>query len=70
MVETYSSMGLVMTLYVAMIVSFALAMFMLLCVDIMVMSSAFVFSFTGAPVVLKCLSDVLMIARRLVEHHF
>ena len=47
MVETYSSMGLVMALYVAMIVSFALAMFMLLCVDIMVMSSAYVVSFNG-----------------------
>ena len=52
---------------------FAFAMFMSLCADVMVMSSAYVVSFTGA-----CglgVSNVYMlksgvIARRLVEHHF
>ena len=51
----------------------SVTMFMSLCVDVMVMSSAYVVSFTGACGV--GVSDVYMlksvvIARRLVEHHF
>ena len=53
---------------------FAFDMFMSLCVDVMMMSSAYVVSFTGAcgwcwSVRCLCLK-VWVIGRRLVEHHF
>ena len=50
---------------------FAFAVFMLLCVDVMVMSSAFFMSFTGACVVgvsAVYMLNSVVIGRRLVRH--